>query len=265
MMTTSWKNFLNLLPIPSPSSLQDYEKGLTFPLQGFRVSGEFRFTAEEGQVSLGAESGIYAVRGRAFFREVGREKVEQALEDAKVLKLLLDSMENEDLDVALGKLAEVKNDEWQIEGEYFLARRGDLFALRRGLIFGKPDMDWAFLTSEKEVTFSFPGEVGVTFEPKWFSGWVSLANLRFRWGEDEFCFEFTRNSSSQDVLTKDPITPSLREIVTEELLYIPRIEEPPSPKIRAFLRAFAEHEDPLGALVNGRFMPYAKAEVFFDL
>jgi hypothetical protein len=33
----------------------------------------------------------------------------------------------------------------------------------------------------------------------------------------------------------------------------------------AFLRAFANHEDPFEALAEGRFHPYATAELFADL
>jgi hypothetical protein len=38
-----------------------------------------------------------------------------------------------------------------------------------------------------------------------------------------------------------------------------------SPRILAFLRAFAKHEDPFRALADGEFRPYMVAELFVDM
>jgi hypothetical protein len=101
----------------------------------------------------------------------------------------------------------------------------------------------------------------------------SFHYLRIRWGEDEVFFaKDDRFFFSGHILSANPLTPALQEKLRRELRTIERSGELApdycgscTPKMLAFLRAFAEHEDPLGALAEGRFHVYATAELFFEV
>jgi hypothetical protein len=242
---------------------------LSYPFPEYRGPG-FTLRAWTGRVELNTYSGIYATRERVFFSSNELEKIEEALGDAKVLHPLFESMKINGLDKAIEELASLGDGEARIVGEYFLARSGDTFALRRGSVFGDTALDRALL-AQGDVVLSFPGDVDISFRVEWPSGKTSFHYLRIRWGEDEVLFGGEHRFLG-NILNADPLTPALQEKLRHELRTIewsrelvPDYCNSCTPKMLAFLRTFVEHEDPLRALAEGRFHLYATAELFSEI
>jgi len=243
---------------------------LGYPFPEYRGSEGFTLRAWTGRVELNTYSGIYATRGMVFFSASDGEKIQKALEDTKALRSLFESMKITGLGKAIEELATLRDGEARMTGEYFLARSGEIFALRRGGVLGDSDLDGALLT-QRDVTLSFPGGVEISFKVEWFSGKASFHYLRIRWGEDEVFFGGEHRFLG-NILNRDPLTPALQEKVRRELKTIewsrelvPDYYGSCSPKMLAFLRAFAGRESPLEALARGRFHAYTTAELFSEI
>jgi len=233
-----------------------------------------------GLVKLHLGHSLQAVRGRAFFRAYSGEELEHALEDVKRLSSFLPVMELEDLPQALERLKALDMWESCLEGPYVLARGAGVWLLRKGPVFGDPELDGMVLRGEK-LTLSFPGDVEVTFRIDWYWEWegVGLQDFRIRWGretvylgEDFGGEEWGGGRLLAGSLEKNPVAEAIRTRL-EQKVYFYQAEEGEqdlalsgiSPRMWAFLRVLAEREDPLAFLAEGKFGLHVSAELFGDL
>ncbi len=237
--------------------------------------GHTYFEAKAGLETLRPFSSSYGVRGRAVLEASSPDHLEGDLERLRGLRPLLSAMGLSDLEGAAEGLLSLEKGESRIEGPYVLAQgknpwNEDVWVLRREPIFGHPELDGALLT-KGEATLRFGEDVEFSFEV-WWRGWSSMCfeRLRVRWGEEEVHFRYPHLFSANS-LAKNPIAEAIQSELIEEIQKLEvrgksdRFKDPPSPKMWAFLKAFAYHEDPFGALAEGKFLAHAKAELFLDL
>jgi hypothetical protein len=224
-------------------------------------------TAETGWVTLYASSGLLATNGRAFFKTNNQSDLGKALETVRFLRPVLSAMGLPDLGDALEGLEKLGHGEVRMEGPYVLARMGSYWVLRRGLILGDPQLDGALLADE-EVRL-FWGEMGVVFRFYWWREEASLDYVRF-WLGEETLYLWKDGLSTGHPLDLDPVGKVIRSRIERAFDYHERVGygtllKDASPKMLAFLRAFAEHEDPLCALIEGRLRPHVVAELFSEI
>ncbi len=233
-----------------------------------------------GRVRLRLGYPFQAVRGRAFFKGYNREELERTLEDVKRLAPFLSAMELEDLPQALEKLGTLGMWESRVEGPYVLVRKAWAWVLRRGPVFGDPELDGAVLREDR-VALSFPGDVEVAFKVAWHREWdsVGLEDFRIRWGKEVVYFEEdseeeewrVRSRSWVGLTEKNPIAELIRSRLEQEVYFYEYEERwsqalsDASPRMRALVRVLAEQDDPLVFLAEGKLNPYVTAELFGDL
>jgi hypothetical protein len=246
---------------------------------GLELPKEMELHVWPGLVRLRLGSRFQAVRGRAFLMAYGEEGLRKISEDVERLVPLLSAMGLEDLPQALGGLKTLDMWESRIEGPYVLARGAGLWALRRGPIFGDPELDGALLR-EDEIALSFPGDAEITFRIAWYPEWdgVGLQNLRIRWGREAVYlgpdldeWESEVAGFLADPVEKNPVAEAIRARLEREV-YFYELEEKwsralsdASPRMQALVRVLAEQEDPLAFLAEGKLSPYVTAELFGDL
>lgn len=224
-------------------------------------------TAGTGWVTLHSSSGLLATNGRAFFKTNNQSDLEKALETAKILSPVFSAMDLPDIGDALGELEKLKHGEARMEGPYVLARMGSYWVLRRGLVLGDPQLDGALLADE-EVKLSFSEKIEVAFRFYWWREEANLDYVRFRLGEETF-YLWKNAFSTGYSLDLDPVK-VIRFRIEQAFDYHERsghgtpLKEA-SPKMLAFLRAFAEHECPLQALAEGALRPRIVAELFSEI
>jgi hypothetical protein len=227
------------------------------PTREGEFCGNFYFNAWPGvpRVHLGK---LHATRGRVFFRE-GEGGLEKALKNVRALGPLFASLGLSDLEGAMEALAKLKDGEAWTEGPYVLARDGDAYALRRGSVLGDPSLDGAVLLG-REVRLSFPGDVEIAFRTRWTPDDAVLDWAHVRLGEEEVFLH--GRSTSVTPIHGNPLVSEMRRALVREL---EGREGEFSPRTLAFLKAFARHEDPFGALAEGTFPLHVKAEFFLGL
>jgi hypothetical protein len=97
---------------------------------------------------------------------------------------------------------------------------------------------------------------------------MRLSGVRFRLGEEAVAFD-RAVVFHEEVLSKKALVKALQGLVDLELRSLERGAggslERASPRALLFLKAFVRHEDPLGALEEGRFAPWTVAEAFLDM
>jgi hypothetical protein len=243
------------------------------------LSKEIELYVRPGLVKLHLGHSLQAVRGRALFKGYSEEELEHALEDVKRLSSFLPVLELEDLPQALERLRALDAGESRLEGPYVLTRGAGVWLLRRGPIFGDPDLDGAVLRGER-VALSFPGDVEATFRIDWYWEWegVGLQDFRIRWrrevvylGEDFGGEEWGGGRLLADSLEKNPVAEAIRARLEQEVYFYQEGEERDlalsgiSPRMWAFLRVLAEREDPLAFLAEGKFGLHVTAVLFGDL
>jgi hypothetical protein len=155
-------------------------------------------------------------------------------------------------------LAGLEDGEARTEGPYVLARGGDTYALRKGDILGDPRLDGAVFLG-KSVRLSFPGDVEFTLKTRWGLDSAEIDWAHIRLGGEEVLLHGRHTSVTP--LHKNPLVWELQRILVREL---EGREGEFSPRTLAFLKAFARHEDPFGALAEGRFHAHVTAEFFFE-
>jgi len=225
-------------------------------------------TASTGWVTFYTPSGLLATNGRAFFKTNNQSDLEKALETARILRPALSAMGLPDIEEALGELKELKHGEARMEGPYVLARMGSYWVLRRGLVLGDPQLDGALLADE-EVGLS-SGKVEIAFRFYWWREGANLDYVRFRLGEESI-YLWKDGLSTGYSLDLDPVTKVIRSRIERAFEYHERSGghgsplKGASPKMLAFLRAFAEYETPLQALVEDKLHPYVTAELFSEI
>jgi hypothetical protein len=225
--------------------------------------------AGAGLVAL-YDSNDFGIMGdRAFFKTRSTRRLTEALRTVKALKPFLTALGHDGLPKALESLKVLGRGKSQTEDSYVLARGEDFWVMRKGPIFGDPELDGALLR-EEEIGLSFPGDVEIAFKAYWFDidMVVFLPYVHLRLGEEGIYVEqsWTRRS----VFRRDPVTSLIREVVLREFEILEAqgsnaILDHLSPKALAFLKAFAEHEEPFRALAEGRLHQRAIANLFAEL
>jgi len=232
------------------------------------------FSAKAGLETLHSLVLVYGTRERATLELSTLDHLENRLERLRGLRPLLSAMGLSDLEGAVERLSELEKGESRIEGPYVLAQGEDpwgkdVWVLRRGPIFGDPELDGTLLT-KKRANLRFPGDVEFSFRVAWKLGSMSFDRLRIRWGEEEVDFRYPHAVSAHS-LAKNPVTEAIQSSLIAEVTKLEahgkseQFKDVPSPKMLSLLKAFASHEDPFGALADGRLLAHAEAALFLDL
>jgi hypothetical protein len=239
------------------------------PLPDPRPFAGLTLYAGPGLVALYDRSDFGIMGDRVFFKAKDRRRLTEVLRTAKALEPFLAALDLDGLPRALETLRTLGKEKSQTVGPYVLARGEGFWVMRKGPIFGDPELDGALLL-EKELSLPFPGGVEIAFKAYWFDidMVVFLPYVYFRLGEEGIYVEesWTRRS----VFRKDPVTSLVREVVMREFEILEvqgsnAILDHLSPKALAFLRAFVEHEDPFRALAEGKLYQRAIANLFAEL
>ncbi len=227
---------------------------LRFPFPEGEAPGEFTIRAWRGYVVLMTLSGLAATKEGAFFQTRREKDVEEALRDVRALRPLFSAMDLSDIEGALEALRRLPEGEARMEGPYFLYRERGSATLRRGSLFGDVDQDKAFYAGE-EVRIPFPGEVEIALRGWADALWLGLSRVRIRLGEEEARFSGTEAPFFWDIFVDNTVARALQRGLEHELKS-PKSPEL-SPRMREFIQGFIEHDDPFGALKEGRLSPKA--------
>jgi hypothetical protein len=230
---------------------------LRFPFPEGEVPGEFTMRAWRGYVALMTLSGLAATKEGAFFQTKREKDVEEALRDVRALRPLFSAMGLVDLEEGLKALKELPEGEARMEGPYVLHREGGLMTLRRGSLFGDTALDKAFYSGE-EVKGSFPGGIEIGLKGWTDPLWLGLSKVRIRLGEEEARFSGAKAPFFWDIFADNAVARAVQRGLKYELEG-PKSQEL-SPKMREFIQAFLQHEDPFGALREGRLLPKADVD-----
>jgi hypothetical protein len=179
---------------------------------------------EEGLAILRVESKLEAVRGKALFRSHRKEDIEKVIDRLKPLASFLPATGLEDLPQALERLRALDMWESRIEDSYVLARGGGLWTLRKGPIFGDPELDGALLL-EREVNLSFPEGVEISFSFFWGTDVALITDLEIAWKGEVVRLGETLNEYANfpaHPLEGDFVTKSIKNLLRYEL---DRLEE----------------------------------------
>jgi len=238
----------------------------TTPLESLALHARPGYVEAQGLFGSDLSAKLLVAGNWASFKGQDRKALGEALETVRALRPLLSAVGHEGLEKALGVLGTLGEKESRFEEPYVLARGEGFWALRRGLFLGDPALDGAFLLGEP-VTLSFPGGVEFTFRGSLSLGALHLSELRIRLGEEvvdwgekgEFGAYYLERS-------KNPLVEAIQRRLWWEFEDLENHGTGAlvgaSPKMLAFLGAFAEHEDPFRALAEGKFRPHVTAYLF---
>jgi hypothetical protein len=227
---------------------------------------------ETGRVEVRTDSKLLVKGSWAFFNAPSPEVLERTRRTAAFLRPALSEMGIPDLEEALDTLGTLSVGEVRVEGGYLLARGRGFWFLSRKSVLGDPKLDEALLTG-REVVLTFPEDVEIAFRLELSRDWVyhgemRLSQVRLRWGEEVAAFD-EAVVFHESVLSREALAGVLKRRLDLELRYLEagkrRSPEEISPRMSLFMRAFVEHEDPLGALEKGRFSPHTVAQMFLDM
>ncbi len=242
---------------------------LRFPLPDPKPFAGLDLHAGPGLIALYDRHDFGVMGDRVFFKARSRGRLTEVLETARALEPFFSAVGLDGLPKALEALKGLGKGKSRIEGPYVLARGEGFWVMRKGPIFGDPGLDGALLL-EKELSLAFPGDVEIAFKVYWFEVdmVMFLPYLHFRLGEEGFYAE--QAWAKRSVFRKDPVTSLIREVMTREFEILEvqgsnAVLEHLSPKALAFLKAFAEHEDPFRALAEGSLEKWAIANLFAEL
>jgi hypothetical protein len=239
-----------------------------FPLPDYWPFRGFLLEAWAGRVVLRTTPTLSLVKGRAFLKSETPDDLTEVQEGVRAMRSFLATMELEDLEGAIEVLRDLAEGESQYKEPYTLARGGDFWVLRRGLVLGDPTLDGKVLLGG-DIEASFPGEVGISFRASHVGEWLYLYNLRISLGE-EVVFFGGEVGTPASFIEKNPIAAVIQRMLEREFERVdwagPSLPlYGVSPKMQAFLRAFAKHKDPFEALAEGKLHLYTTAELFADL
>jgi len=252
--------------------------GKTRPGEALRLPTPVRpnegldFHFETGRVEVYTDSRLLVRGNWAFLKAFSLDKARKSRRTATSLRPVLSAMGVPDLEEALGALWGLTSGEVRLEGEYVLARVEGFWLLNRGSILGELALDEALLTG-REVVLAFPEGVEVAFRLELGRKWaredeMRLSGVRLRLGEEVVAFD-KAIVFHEEVLSKRAIVKALQGLMDLELRHLEAGRRSPlhgaSPRTLAFLRGFVRHEDPLGALEEGRFLPHTVAQMFLDM
>jgi hypothetical protein len=268
--------------LPPPEKPWKATEELTFPMTWWHepLYGPIKLHASPGEVGLKDLFTMDWERERAIFRATTEKDVKWALGVAQRLEPFLSHIGLDGMAGALGALGYLKKGEAQVEGDYVLARtdadyryEGD-WLLRRGTILGDPELDKAALLGE-EVKLGFPGDVEISFRCRWDLRRVRLDDVHLRLGDKVLDLSSgSEISFMADSLSSDPIGKAIQyglktyfeglQTKEKETLEVITLDNTP-PRMLTFLQALAEHQDPFGALAEGRLAPYVRGDLSPEL
>jgi len=225
---------------------------LRFPFPEGEAPGGFTMKAWRGYVALMTFSGLNATKEGAFLGIKREKDLEGALRDVRALRPLFSAMGLSDIEEGLKALKGLPEGEVRMEGPYVLFREGGFMTLRRGSLFGDINLDKAFYAGE-EVKGSFPGGVEIALRGEVDVLWLELSRVRIRLGEEEVRFSGAEAPFFWDIFADNAVARAIQRGLKHEL----ESPKPPelSPKMREFIQGFIEHDDPFGALKEGRLSP----------
>jgi hypothetical protein len=244
-----------------------------------RVPARVDLDVEAGLVLLRVEDQLEAAQGRAFFKGYTKENIKKVLDGLKSLASFLPSMELEDLPEALEKLKTLDRWESRMEGPYVLARSAGFWTLRKGSIFGDPELDGALLL-EREVNLSFPEGVEIAFSFFCEMNMTLITHLEVAWRGETVRLGDTLGEYSNFLahpLDRDFVNKPIKNLLRYELNRLeersrafasdedtPLPLEDASPRMLALLRFLARHEDPFNVLAEGKVSHYVTSELFTE-
>jgi hypothetical protein len=195
---------------------------------------------------------FFAQAERAFLSADALNKVEEVSGVVRVFSPLLRAFGLEGLEGALEELKGLKEDEVRVEGPYVLARRGGLWTLLFGTLFGSPTLDAAFVLGE-EVVFSYPQGLEIALRGSLHERKVDASEMEVRW-EGEVARH--RESYPGVELTDRRFPQALVRKTVKE--WLGERKAPRSAKMRALLQELVEAEDPLEAPKDLEFFRRAR-------
>jgi hypothetical protein len=205
-----------------------------------------------GEVALEVEApfSLFARRAKASLYAEDLAKVKEARRLAGAFRPLFEALGLADLEAALLALATLEDGEARREGPYVLARKGELFALRRGGLLGTPALDGAFLTGGERVVLAHGGGLEVALRTRPGGKFVWLSEVEVRWGEE--AARYRGWSPAVEVAEEGVPGTLLRKTLEVWLKGSPWSWE--SPKVRTLVEELARAEDPLEALKDPGFL-----------
>ena len=153
-------------------------------------------------------------RKKAYLRAVHEERLRDVLEGARFLRPFLSEAGFSDLEGALLALPRLKDGEIRQEGPYIVARKDEVWALFRGVLFGNPALDGAFLVGDT-VTLPLREGVEIALQGYFFEKRVSLSAMSLRWGEERADYQGKGLGPSYPVL-EDHVVPRLLRVGLRE-------------------------------------------------
>jgi hypothetical protein len=203
-------------------------------------------------LSAGGWYTFFAQEGRAFLSADTLDKVEEVSGVVRVFSPLLQVFGLGDLEEAVEELKGLKEGEVRAEGARVLARRGGLWTLLFGTLFGPPALDAAFVLGE-ELVFSYPQDLEVALRGRLDKRKVDACEIEVRW-EGEVArnkvwypgVELTDRGFPQALVRKT----AKKWLDREKVLG--------SAKIRVLLQELAEADDPLEAPRDPEFFRRAQ-------
>jgi hypothetical protein len=172
---------------------------------------------------------LYITKERAFGVFRHSEALEEVLERVRGLSPFLERLGVADLERVFAVLKELEKGETWAEGPYVLLREEGRWIVRRGPIFGNPELDKAVLAG-RDITLRF-GDEEVAFRTVWTPSNMFLDYLRLRWGGREV---HLKKPLWAHTLVKNPVAKAINLTVgCSEKVSLP-------PRMKAFLEAFAE-------------------------
>jgi hypothetical protein len=153
-------------------------------------------------------------RKKAYLRAVHEGWLKDVLEGARFLRPFLSGAGFSDLEEALLTLPRLEDGEIRQEGPYVVARKGETWTLFRGVLFGNPALDGAFLVGDT-VTLLLREGAEIALRGYFFEKRVNLSEMRIRWGEERADYHGRGLGPSYPVLEDHLISHLLRPALRE--------------------------------------------------
>jgi hypothetical protein len=180
---------------------------------------------------------LYITKERAFGVFRRSEALEEASERVRGLSPLFKRLGVADLERAFAVLKELEEGKTWAEGPYVLLREEGRWIVRRGPIFGNPELDKAVLAG-RDIMLRF-GDEELAFRAMWAPSEVSLDYLHLRWGEREVHLK-REECLWAHPLVKNPVAKAMELAVRCSEKVVKSGFDSLPPRTWAFLKAFAE-------------------------
>jgi hypothetical protein len=185
---------------------------------------------------------LFVRKEQVFFYAKSPELIKKTSKMLSLFRPFFKALGLADLEKSIGVLSMLKNGESVMEGAYVLARSADIWALRRGSIFGNAAQDASFLTGRGEVVLSYPQGLEIALRTTPLVDLVLLKQIEVRWEQ-----EIARYEKGVIAEAVDKGLPGvLVRKALEEWLASP-LGVAYSSKMLALLKDLSESENPLEA------------------